>query len=92
MEKSIFNALWEAYLRGDIANVRKWGDCSFIESEARQAEFVKAHNFNIDEMGELNDIVNDSAYNAERTGFINGLKMGIALAKELEIKPNERSV
>lgn len=87
MKESILNALWEAYLRGDIASVKKWGDCSFEDSEARQDEFVKAHNLDIAGKNELNDIVRDSAYYAERTGFISGFKMGMALAKDQEVKP-----
>ena len=87
MEESILNALWEAYLRGDIASVKKWGDCSFEDSEVRQDEFVKAHNLDIAEKNEFNDIVRDSAYYAERTGFISGFKIGIALARELYEKP-----
>lgn len=87
MEESILNAIWEAYLRGDIVNVKKWGACSFEDSEARQTEFIKAHNFDIDEKNELNDIVRDSAYNAEHTGFISGLKIGLALSRGLEVKP-----
>lgn len=82
MDNSILNALFFTYLDG-VFDFKPLFDGDLKEQKKQLNEFTAAKSMNYDDKTNLEKIVGDFECVAEKKGFINGVKFGMALAKEL---------
>ncbi|MDE7361943.1 MAG: hypothetical protein K2N38_08415 [Oscillospiraceae bacterium] len=84
MEK-ILETLWREYVESGLDGIKALSIGSLDQANEQLTEFLKSKgmNLNLHESADLDSIIGEFTYIAEKCGFLNGIKVGFRLCQEM---------